>query len=47
MSLMLSEELPHFLNIQLDDMMSKVSTIAPTLWSILRHAAYTPKQDGE
>ena len=33
------------LNIQLNGMVSEISTTAPTLWSILRHAAYTPKQD--
>jgi hypothetical protein len=33
------------LSIQLDNMVSDVSTMAPTLWYVLRHAAYTPKQD--
>jgi hypothetical protein len=33
------------LSIQLDNMVSEVSTMAPTLWYVLRHAAYTSKQD--
>jgi hypothetical protein len=33
------------LDIELESMVSQVSTMAPTLWYVLRHAAYTPKQD--
>jgi hypothetical protein len=33
------------LSIQLNNMVSDVSMMAPTLWYVLRHAAYTPKQD--
>jgi hypothetical protein len=33
------------LDIELKSMVCKVSTMAPTLWYVLRHAAYMPKQD--